>query len=323
MNILPYVKHTLRPSNQTFIRLSALLGRFKHPVWVIGAGRSGTTWLCNLMCARHKYRFLFEPFKASHNPETGFLPAHYYLRPGASNTRLLKLSDKVFNGRTFFPDLDFANKHKLFDGLLVKDISANLFSYSLQKVKPEIDLILIIRNPFAVALSRQNKQDWEWFKQPEIFLNQKHLKVDYLEPFKDLILEISKTDNYILKQILIWSITHYVPINQFSSNQMQVVFYEDLVTYTSRELQRLENELRNKRPSSQTELADSTIYHPSRTTSLTSAELKSKSPVDWKNHIREKDLTYGNMILKQFDLDFLYRENGYPAISPKEVLNKV
>lgn len=319
MRVLQHIKQLLRPSNQTFIAANALIGRFKHPVWVIGAGRSGTTWLCNLMCSRHKYRFLFEPFHPSHNPEAKFLPEHYYLKPGESNPKLDKLAKKVFNGSAFFPNSDPANKHKLFDGLLVKDITANLFAYSLRKINPSIDIILLIRNPFAVALSRQNKPKWEWFNRPEALLMQQQLKRDFLEPFKEFITGISSKDDFILKQILLWSVTHYIPLQQFRKNQIQIVFYEDLVHHTSHELYRIETALRNKSSEFQDALSEDIKYRPSKTTSLSSKQLRKKSPSDWKNHINEHQLTQGNMILEKFGLNFLYDENGYPAVAPTDL----
>lgn len=323
MMILQQLKHFLRPSNKTFIRLSNLLGRFKHPVWVIGAGRSGTTWLCNMMSSRQKYRFLFEPFHPSHNPEADFLPNHLYIRPRESNPKLEELANKIFTGKEYFPGSDSANKHKLFDGLLVKDISANLFSYALCENTPEIDPVLILRNPFAVALSRQNKPEWGWFNEPEEFLNQNNLVLDYLEPCKKLILNISKSDDFILKQILIWSVIYYVPLRQFSADQLQIVFYEDLLQHTDRELQRLENSLRSNSAASKTPLLNDTKYRPSKTTGLTSSDLRKKTPSDWQRHISKEQYTRGTTILEQFGLNFLYDENGNPAVSPAEILTRI
>jgi hypothetical protein len=322
MTITEQIKHFLRPSNKTFIAVNALMGRFKHPLWVIGAGRSGTTWFCNLMCSQRKYRFLFEPFNSSHNPEADFLPRHFYLKPGEPHSRLNHLADKVFHN-SYFPGLDSTNKHKLFVGLLVKDISANLFAYALHQAKPEIDLILIIRNPFAIALSRQNKPGWRWFNEPEKFLKQKTLTQDYLEPHKKLILEVSKTEDFIQKQILIWSVTHLIPLQQFNNDQLQIVFYEDLVRNTTSELQRLEASLRNNGISSQTTLTDSVKYQPSRTTDLSAIDLQKKSPADWQKHISTKQITRGNMILKQFGVDCLYDASGNPVIDPSDVLNTI
>jgi len=323
MEIIPHVKQFLRPSNQTFIRFNALMGRFKHPVWVLGAGRSGTTWLCNMLCERRKYRFLFEPFHPAHNAEADFLAGHLYFRAAELYPRLKNLADKVFNGTTFFPSSDPSNKHKLFDGMLVKDISANLFAYALHKLKPNIDPILIIRNPFSVALSRQNKPDWAWFNDPESLLQQDSLRQDYLKPYEKLILEISKTEDFILKQILIWSIIHFVPLQQFNPQNLQIVFYEDLLQYTTRELHRLEGALKGSLSSPSTGVTDQVKYKPSSTTGLTENDLRKKSPSDWKKYITKEQLTHGNMILDLFGLNFLYDEHGYPTVAPERVITEM
>ena len=320
MRVLQHIKQLLRPSNQTFIAANALTGRFKNPVWVIGAGRSGNTWLCNLMCARQKYRFLFEPFHPAHNPEAGFLASHRYLRPGESDPKLEELANKIFTGKEYFPVSDPANKHKLFDGLLVKDISANLFSYALSQSRPEIDLILILRNPFAVALSRQNKPEWKWFNEPQQFLSQKNLARDFLDPYKELILNISESDDFILKQILIWAVIYHIPLRQFSDDQLQIVFYEDLLQHTDHQLKRLEKSLRSHSAVSNTPLLNDIKYQPSETTSLTRDDLRKKSPSDWQSHISKKQISGGAMILEKFGLDFLYDDLGNPAVSPSRVL---
>jgi hypothetical protein len=316
------LKDLLRPSNQTFIRLSAAMGRFNHPVWIIGAGRSGTTWLSDLLRASQPYRFLFEPFHSSHNPKAHFLPAHQYLRPGDAYPLFDELADSIFDGKTYIPRYDHANKFKLFHGMLAKDITANMVSFAVYEKKPEIDLILLIRNPFAVALSRQKKMEWNWFNEPILFLKQQYLFDDYLMPFDDLIRDVSKIGDYFLNQILIWSIIHYVPLQQFSNHQMQVVFYEDLLLNTDDELQRLKASLRNKGSSHHNVLEESIKFQPSRTTNLSSDEIRDKSPEDWMSEIDEKRLAHGRFILKQFGLQFLYDESGFPAVLPTEVLNK-
>jgi len=323
MDKLQRLKHFLRPSNQTFIHFSTLLGRFKHPVWILGSGRSGTTWLCDLMRAKRKYRFLFEPFHSAHNRAADFLPGHFYLRPGVPDHQVKQLADDVFDGSTFFPEPDRANKHKLFDGLLVKDITANLFSYAIHRAKPEIDLILIIRNPFAVALSKLNKPGWKWYNDPAGFLKQEALMKDYLFPQEELIRNISGSDDYILNQILIWAVIHYVPLKQFSNKQLQIVFYEDLVENTDRELWKLEKSLRSRPRANNTALPDGIKHRPSKTTRLSAGELQSRSLTDWKRRISKEQLIRGNLILEQFGLDFLYDENGSPDIAPSEVLNKM
>src|SRR5688572_637852 len=38
------------------------LGNYRERLWLIGDGRSGTTWAANLLNHRGRYRQLFEPF---------------------------------------------------------------------------------------------------------------------------------------------------------------------------------------------------------------------------------------------------------------------
>jgi hypothetical protein len=53
----------LRHSRKSALVANYCAGRFRYPiVWVIGDGRSGTTWLMELINWRKTYREMFEPF---------------------------------------------------------------------------------------------------------------------------------------------------------------------------------------------------------------------------------------------------------------------
>lgn len=96
-----------------------------------------------------------------------------------------------------------------------------------------------MRNPFSVALSTYKTKDSGWFTDPLVLLNQTALFEDYLHPFEDAIRKISIGNDYILCQILIWSIINYVPLRQFKLCQIHICFYEDIINDPNREISKI------------------------------------------------------------------------------------
>jgi hypothetical protein len=91
---------------------------------------------------------------------------------------------------------------------------------------PQVQKVLILRHPFAVALSKQKLKHWHWMENPKDFFKQRNLCADYLAPYEDFINEVS--GDYFERQVLIWAIIHDVLFKQLSREQIHVVFYEEL-----------------------------------------------------------------------------------------------
>jgi len=171
---------------------------------------------------------MFEPFHPQMVSQASFLRPHLYVRPNATDERLRTFAANVLSGRFSHRHVDAANGAFSYRGLLIKDIFANLFAYWASLQFPGVKVTLLLRNPFAVALSKSRKRHRYWLTEPLDLLGQQDLREDFLGPFEDTIRETSATGNYLLKQILIWSINNYVPLRQFSPGQLHVTFYEDV-----------------------------------------------------------------------------------------------
>jgi hypothetical protein len=179
---------------------------------------------------------------------------------------------------------------------------------------------MLIRNPFAVALSKYKKKDWFWMTNPEELLTQSALFEDYLYPFEDLIRDAG--NDYIEKQILIWSIIHYVPLLQFKEEQICIVFYEDIYEYPDRELPVIFDFIKSGTNDHLDNKGWSEILNrPSRYSRMESNILKGKSPItSWKNELSARQIDNGYRILSRFGLEYLYDENVKPQ---REVLDNL
>ena len=105
------------------------LNNYKEIVWLIGDGRSGSTWVADLISRSRVYRQMFEPFHPGHVKETeGFSP-HQYLRPTEEHESIDNFFYNVIAGKFLHPRVDSGNRRLLYKGILVKDIYAKIHFY--------------------------------------------------------------------------------------------------------------------------------------------------------------------------------------------------
>jgi hypothetical protein len=303
------------------IRANYYAGNYQNAVWLIGDGRSGTTYVSSLLNWNHKYREMFEPFHPIYVKQMKDLPFHKYIRPDDVNNALAGIASDVFTGKLTSSFIDISNRRLVYKNLLIKDIFANLLANWAYHTFSHLDIkvILLLRNPFAVALSKYKKKHWHWMTDPKAFLDQQQLMDDHLRPFKELIKNIG--DDYIERQILIWSIINYVPLRQFNRDQLHVLFYEDIIAQPGKELASLFNYINPTMDSSAIDHALQKLHIPSWVSGSESNIRKGKSPIDsWQKEITPEQLQNGRAILERFGFSQLYKENGLPE---RSALNSV
>ncbi len=195
----------------------------------------------------------------------------------------------------------------IFDGLLVKDIFANLFAGWVSRNHPRVKVVLLVRNPFSVALSKLKKSEWIWVTDPMSLWNQAPLREDYLGEFEELIAKTSAENDFILNQVLIWSIIHHVPFKQFGSDRMRVVFYEDTVRHPREEIAGLSSFIgKDLGP-----LPGEIISKPSRVANGNVSRQESRIN-SWKDQLPAGTIDKGLLILEKFGLGDLYDDEGLP-----------
>ena len=291
---------------------------YKEVIWLIGDGRSGTTWLSDLINHDNRYRSMFEPF---HSQSVKFLKPHQYMRPDAANKPLEKMASDVFSGKYTGRRVDRYNHSFVYKGLLIKDIFANLFACWASVRFPNIKIVLLIRNPFSVALSKLKKKGAFWAVEPLEFLEQHSLYEDYLLPFENLIRETSGHKDFILSQILIWAIVNYIPLRQFKPGQIHMVFYEDLYAQPDFEISKISRFIRPGAENRQIKLDRHIVNQPSRVSGAQSNLTLGLSPVtSWKNELTSRKIDAGLRILESFGFEQLYNDNSMPD---KNEFNKI
>ncbi len=311
--VLAYLlQRLLYPARACTMAVNCHLGRFRDAVWVFGDGRSGTTWIADLVNWDKSYREMFEPFHPKMVRGMRGICLHQYIRPDDCQHRFFRRASQVFSGRFSSARTDHANRRFSYQGLLIKDIFVNLMAYWASRQFPAVKPVLLIRNPFAVALSKSKQPTWHWLTDPCELLRQEPLVQDHLAPFENVIRGVG--DDFILRQVLIWAILHYVPLRQFEPGRLHILFYEDVVRHPEEELPRLFRFLSPDSVDDMLKGALRIVARPSRVTGRAKQEAAGGGwrIGQWRDEVSADQVREGLKILAHFGLDQLYGDDCVP-----------
>ena len=209
-----------------------------HVIWLLSAGRSGSTWVSSLLQSQLTYREVFEPFHPvqSHMPPT--LTSHPY---NPQTPEFAEFADLVFAGKyaQARTEVDNVGRPLSQNGLLIKDVFANLFCAQELDKRPEIDAILLMRNPADVVASKRLQPHWHWVWDPAEYLNDSALVNDHLSPLAETIATFSKRGSLEEKLLTSWCIQHLVPLRNCPPNRLRLAFYEEIKAHPQKEIRNL------------------------------------------------------------------------------------
>jgi hypothetical protein len=278
-----------------------------NSILIVGTGRSGTTWLADMIASQISCRIMFEPF---HSKQVhGFHQFHYfqYMRQEEKNNALYNFCQKIFTGDIRDSWIDRQVDHLNPRYRLIKDIRANLFLKWIAENFPQVPILFIIRHPCAVVLSRM-KLDWATDTDIAPLLEQTNLVDDFLSDKMEII-HRSQTDEE--KHAVIWCISHLVPIQQFIDSTLNVVFYENLCLQPEIESSKIFRVINFEYDNSVFEV----IKQPSTTTVRSSAILTGENRVArWKKDLSSKQIDSIFSIVENFGLDHIYGDSDMPLV---------
>jgi Sulfotransferase family len=221
-----------RATRRAFRPLSLDVGGGPSATVVLaGSGRSGTTWLAELLTRSNAFRYLFEPLHPDRTATLGLAPRPY-LRPSETDPRLTAPVEAMLSGRARGHWVDQYNRKALARRRLVKDVWANLALGWVGAQHPETKILFILRHPLAVAES-QMATGWEWWTDPALLLGQPELVEDHLEPWRGLL---EGLDDPFRRHVATWCVENAVPLAQLAPGGVHVACYEHLLDAPERKL---------------------------------------------------------------------------------------
>ena len=213
---------------------------YKNSVFLAGVGRSGTTWISDIINHSGEYRYMHEPFHPYRVRQVRDFQYIQYLRPDNRDPRYLEPAKAVLSGQIRNRWIDSDNKKIFPRKRLIKDIRANLLLKWIHANFQGIPIILLFRHPCAVANSwlklGWGKEELGIRTDIEVCLSQEELMEDFLEPFR---INIENAETEFEKHVFFWCMQYYVPLRQFKHKEVHLCFYENFCENPHDEVERL------------------------------------------------------------------------------------
>lgn len=286
---------------------------YRASTFLAGTARSGTTWVSELINHDNQYRYVFEPFDERKIPAVASLGGRRYVRPSDDSPELYDLADYVLSGRIRHPWTERFNHRIVTTRRLIKDVRANLFLAWMHRQFPELPIVLVVREPFATAVSYERQG---WRGDVEALLRQQPLMNDFLAPHRDAI---AGAADAFERALFIWCVETLVPLTQLRPGDVHLMFYEHLVRDTEGELRRLFAFIGRE--------FDPAVLRQARRPSLTTRRNSRVAAGDpptltdaagTRDARRRRERT--REITRRFGLDTLYTEDGLPNAARAEAL---
>lgn len=272
--------------------------------FLAGGGRSGTTWLMEIINANRDHRVVFEPFAAHKVRFLGRFTVEQYIAVDDDDPEVAAVVDRVIHGRFRSWWTDQHNRTLVCRRRLIKAIRANLALGYIRRRYPRMPIVVILRHPCAASLSMiklgYGKQALEPYLQQPKFLE------DHLATHRELV---RTTTDPLQMRVLRWCIQHAVMFAQLEPGDVHLMFYEELCEEPDAALTSMCDYL--GRPYDRAMQA--MIHRPSRQAREDSAILRGRSPVeDWQRHVTSDQLDAAVGLLERFGLSDVYNHDPRP-----------
>jgi hypothetical protein len=311
---------------------------YRDTIFLAGSGRSGTTWVSEVINYRNQYRYIFEPFYPGRVRTCRGLNRKQYLRPEDRREEFLRPARIILSGGlknhywADFKDSRFLPRWRLVKDMrrnktrnwgdklnggfipgrrLIKEIRANLMLGWLRANFPEMPIVFLLRHPCAVVHS---KMKLGWSPNLDDFLLQEELMEDFLWPFEN---EMRSARTDFERHVFLWCVENYVPLKQLTPGEVYLIFYENLCADPEGEVKRMFGFLNKYFNESVLER----IKKPSLLSRRESAIHLGEGLVGgWRKHVTGAQLLRAVEILGLFGMHNIYSEQAVPNAEGTRVL---
>jgi len=275
-------------------------------VLLAGSGRSGTTWMSQIINHGNPYRDIFEPFHPRHVGQVRGWPAMRYVPVESDDDALAQLIAGQLAGRIRSRWTDAYNRKHIASRRLIKAIRTNLMLGFIRRRFSEVKLLFAMRHPCAVVHSRV-KLGWDTHL--DQLLAQPALMRDHLDPHHEAIERIEHSGETWHKHLAMWCIENLVPMRELRTGDAHLLRYEDLCRDFDREVSALFAFLGRAVPGDIHDTARQRSAHFRRDSAiLRGGDLIS----DWQRHVETRHIDMMLDTLAAFGLGHLYDESPTP-----------
>ena len=169
---------------------------------MLSDGRSGSTWLAQVLNFHGRLHVEHEPIHADFNPLLAGQPLLPPPDAGAVAQLYAPLFEQVRSGA--YRSQRFAPATEAPEGLLIRDIHGLLIAAQLLDLCPWLDPVVIVRHPADVAQSKLALAHWQWFSDLPAMLAAPAL-ADHLGP---LTRHLERAGSLFERYVLVWAVSH-------------------------------------------------------------------------------------------------------------------
>jgi hypothetical protein len=209
-------------------------GGVEDTVLVAGSGRSGTTWIEELVNRNRDYRVLFEPFWSRHVPELRPFGDYRYVPPSQADPEFAAVVEPILTGRVRNRWIDHHNTVHVAHRRLAKEIRANNWVGWAADRWPQMTVVFVVRHPMAVVSSGGSLG---WGDGLDRVLSQPALLTDHFdEDTQDYLRSLKDPWE---RSVARWCAENVVPFRTLGPSRATLVVYEALVSRDEEEVSRL------------------------------------------------------------------------------------
>ena len=234
------VRHAFENARDRISRLRALCfvdldDDYRRSILISSSGRSGSTWLAEMVNYRNEYRFIFEPFRRDLSKAARSIPYGLYLEPGSEPPIQTRAAEAILRGRVRNAWSHGHNRRRIANRRIVKEIRVTNLMPWIHERLPELPIVYLLRHPVSVAES-WTRLGWRDFLGE---FTRQELLMERMSGFRPLIDEITRAGSPFERHLLRWCLENFVPLSDLQPGDAHVVFHEHLMAEPESELRRL------------------------------------------------------------------------------------
>ncbi|CAN5543306.1 hypothetical protein BH10BAC2_BH10BAC2_37650 [soil metagenome] len=302
MSIVDFIKRSYgyvyrRTLSRLYINTNSDLN---NTVLLASMGRGGSTLVSEILNYDNRFRIVFEPMKLDQVIEFKDFAYPTYLAPSYKDENTYAVFKKAFEGKIRTNWTDSQNKKFICKYRLVKEIRANFMLGWINNNFPEVPLIILLRNPYALAES-WSRANWPVLEFKKQILEQQKKLQEVLPA--GVLSAFNACENVRDLTIHIWCMSYYLPLKQLGIKNYCLLYYENFIKEPESEIRKLFSFLKLEFKGNATAL----IGKESSMTRQDSPLKKGENIlVSWKKKYTDEDIVRGNSIIQQYGLFDLY-----------------